>query len=224
MPKKTLIFIISILLLSGCATTKETPPVELVETKVEKVEPPEAPLSKDLQNVKGEELEEYIKKNGVVFAKTDFSGVLKTTYVKLLFEHQDNSEDVFQIFIGDKSQKPSILHNVKTVKPGYFFIELPEGEYTISSISIPVGTTLATEETNVTFSVVPDSIVYIGTLKVVGTKEKIKLGGVPVIKPGFEYSIEIIDESKEAEGAFRQRYPDVPNDIVVQLMQLNPQE
>ena len=64
-------------------------------------------------------------------------------------------------------------------------------------------------------------ISYLGTLKIDGTGERIKLGGVPVIQPGFEYIINIIDESQEAEIYFRQRYPEIQNEIVNNMMRVN---
>ena len=55
----------------------------------------------------------------------------------------------------------------------------------------------------------------------VGTKEKIKLGGLPVIKPGFEYTVEVLDEREEGAEAFRRNYPNFLHDISVKLMQVN---
>ena len=57
----------------------------------------------------------------------------------------------------------------------------------------------------------------------IGTKEKIKLGGVPVIKPGFEYTIEVIDEREEGSEAFNKNYPDFPHGVSIKLMQVNQQ-
>ena len=81
---------------------------------------------------------------------------------------------------------------------------------------------MATEETDIRINVVPDRIIYIGTLKVVGTKERVKLGGVPVIQPGFEFTVEIIDERNEGIAAFQQRYPNVHSEIVIDLMRREP--
>ena len=108
------------------------------------------------------------------------------------------------------------------VKPGYFFVELPAGQYKISSIAIPVGSTIAQEESHIYFEVIADTITYVGTLKLVGTKEKIRLGGVPVIKPGFEYTAQVVDEQKEGLAVFQERYPGVPSQIQVKLMEIKP--
>ncbi|MCA9402000.1 MAG: hypothetical protein KC713_10250, partial [Candidatus Omnitrophica bacterium] len=142
----------------------------------------ESPLSVE----SGEE--KVVKQKGLIFAKTDFQGVLKTSFVRLLLEDQANPNQKLQLHIGNKTDV-GFLWDFKTVEPGHFFIELPEGKYRIVSISIPVGTTLAQEEMDVSFEVFPNQATYLGTLLVVGTKEKIKLGGVPVIKPGFEYTL-----------------------------------
>ena len=85
------------------------------------------------------------------------------------------------------------------------------------------GTTQAVEATDITFSVEENKAIYLGTLKVFGLKEKIRLGGVPVLKPGFEYRAEVLNEQDEAMVIFRQHYPQEENPLQekVQLMQLN---
>lgn len=194
---------------------------EKIVPKQEEAEFIDSDAPSELQNIKGEELEEYVQKNGVIFAKTDFQGLLKTRYVKFLFEDQDDPEHKFQLHIGENSGQQTFPWDVKSVKPGYFFVELPAGRYKIISVTIPVGSTTATEEMNVTLEVLPDAVCYVGTLKMVGTKEKIKLGGVPVIKPGFEYTIEVIDEREEGSVTFSKNYPDFPHGVSIQLMQVN---
>ena len=34
------------------------------------------------------------------------------------------------------------------------------------------------------------------------------MGGVPVIKPGFEYTLEIIDDRQEAVSKLKERFPE----------------
>ncbi|MBI5416307.1 MAG: hypothetical protein HZA29_05780 [Candidatus Omnitrophica bacterium] len=174
-----------------------------------------------LQNIENKALEGYVRRKGVVFAKTDFQGVLKTSYVRLHFEGQGKGTRSFDLDIEGKTDGNSLIWNGKTVKPGYFFIELPVGGYRISSIAIPVGSTLAEEAINVRFEVIPGAIVYLGTLKVQGTKERIKLGGVPVIKPGFDYDVQVLDERAEGILAFHQRYPGIPAVIETRLMRIS---
>ena len=227
MIKKILILLIGGLVLSGCATHKKTLiPKNVPETSVrvrdEKIVIESPDISPELQNIKGEELEEYVQKKGVIFAKTDFQGLLETRYVKFLLEDQEDSTHKFLLHIGENSDQQTFPWNVKMAKRGYFFVELPVGRYKISSVSIPVGSTTATEDMDVILEVIPDAICYVGTLKMVGTKEKIKLGGVPVIKPGFEYTVEVLDEREEGVEAFSQNYPNFPHDMSVKLMQVNP--
>jgi len=224
--KRFIILLIAVSTLCGCATSRKTSvsagtPAGIALEGPLKVEMEPLDTSPELQNIKGEELEEYAQKKGVIFAKTDFQGLLETRYVKFLFEDQDDPGHKFQLHIGESSGQQTFPWDVKTVKPGYFFVELPVGRYKISSISIPVGSTTATEEMGVMLEVVPDTICYAGTLKMVGTKERIKLGGVPVIKPGFEYTVEVLDEREEGVAAFRQSYPNFPHDISIKLMQVN---
>lgn len=170
-----------------------------------------------LENIPEEQLGDYQEIKGVVFAKTNFEGILKARYVKLIFQDLEKNENIFQLYIGDKA-KSGIAGDTKTVEPGYFFIELPAGKYKLASLSIPVGTTEATEDVNVVFNVNADRISYIGTLNVVGTKERIKLGGMPVIKPGFDYNLFVSNDESEAIREFHVRYPSVSSEILVDLM------
>lgn len=158
---------------------------------------------------------------GVVFAKTQFEGVLETSFVKLSIVSLDDPKKVFELQIGEKIAQQPFSFNVKSVKPGYFFIELPVGAYRFTSISIPVGGATATEPLDVWFEVLPDRINYLGTLRLIGTKEKIRLGGVPVIKPGFEYEAQVIDQFDEGIVNFQQRYPHISGTLTNQLMRIN---
>ncbi|HBR15786.1 MAG TPA: hypothetical protein DD723_09670 [Candidatus Omnitrophica bacterium] len=225
-----ILVLLSSLCFCGCAVTGQRASPHVKKTAL----PPPHPVktaspsvtsdaSLALANIKGEQLKEVVEKKGVVFAKTDFEGILKTDYVKLLLEHQSEKEYTFQLNIGRTQDESDALRDSKTVEPGYFFIELPAGNYRISSVSIPVGSTLATEPMDVYFDVPSDGITYLGTLKLTGTKEKIKLGGVPVIKPGFEYHVNVLNEQMEAISAFHQRYPRVSNKITVNLMKIRTQ-
>ena len=78
---RILILIISVCFFFGCVSLQRaTEPEKIIPEQQEKeFEDSDAPP--ELQNIKGEELEEYVQKNGVIFAKTDFQGVLKTNYV-----------------------------------------------------------------------------------------------------------------------------------------------
>ena len=227
--KKILVILIIGFIFSGCVSLQKVSlPEDLSEEAVKVDEESfkdisESPdPSSELQNIKSEELAGYVEKKGVVFAKTDFQGLLETRYVKFLFENLEDSTHTFQLHIGENSDQQTFPWDVKTVKPGYFFIELPIGRYKISSVSIPVGSTMATEDMDITLEVIPNAVCYAGTLKMVGTKEKIKLGGgLPVIKPGFEYTVEVLDEREEGAEAFRQNYPNFLHDISVKLMEVS---
>ena len=222
--KKNIVFLVVSLILSGCVTLQKAPLPQDESKKIvpeqPKVEFDEAQVPQELQNIKGEELEEYAQKKGVIFAKTDFQGLLETRYVKFLFEDQDNSSHKFQLHIGENSGQQAFPWDVKTVKPGYFFVELPAGRYKIASVTIPVGSTTATENMDVNLEVLPNTICYVGTFKMVGTKEKIKLGGVPVIKPGFEYTVEVLDQREEGAEAFSRNYPNFPHGVSIKLMEV----
>ena len=158
---------------------------------------------------------------GMIFAKTDFSGVVKTSYVQLAIVDQSDENKSYVLIIGDEARQLNFPWKTQTVNPGYFFIELPVGRYKIRSLTIPVGQTTATEPMDINFEVKANKITYMGTLKVDGMKEKIKLGGVPLIKPGFEYSIEIVDQREEAVLELKKRYPQRKGDVEFRLMEIN---
>lgn len=219
--RKAAYFFLFIFFVSGCATAapkpSHGPKVRLPGTVVFT----EQETPGGLENVGDKDMREYARHRGVVFAKTDFRGVLQATYVRLRIEGDGKYTRSFYMDIGGKPEENFVFGNGKMVKPGYFFIELPAGSYRISTIAIPVGSTLAEEDINVSFEVLPGAVVYLGTLQVVGTGEKVKLGGVPVIKPGFNYEATVLNEHGEGVYAFHKRYPDIPVEIESRLMRVN---
>ncbi len=219
--RKAAYFFLFIFFVSGCATTSPKPShgpkIKLPGTVVS----PEQEISGGLENLGDQDMREYVHHRGVVFAKTDFRGVLQATYVRLRIEGDGKYTKSFYMDIEGKPEENSMFGNGKMVKPGYFFIELPAGSYRISTIAIPVSSTLAEEDINVSFEVLPSAVVYLGTLQVTGTGEKVKLGGVPVIKPGFNYEATVLDERGEGVYAFHKRYPNIPVDVETRLMRVN---
>jgi len=216
--------LITLFLLTGCATARDAAPVE--KQPKAHVSAPASPAEtleriRELQNIDEKQLDSYVQEKGVVIAKTDFKGALEQTYVKLFFQDIEKPSNKFELYIGENTDQQAFPWDAKTVKPGYFYVELPAGKYKISSISIPVGSTQATEKIDIDLEVLAEEVTYIGTLQVTGTKEKIKLGGLPVIKPGFEYIAVILNEEQEAITTFKQRYPNYPKKILSRLMKLN---
>lgn len=221
--KRIFILVISTCFLIGCVSLQKVSELERIIPEQPKTDIEDPNVPPVLQNINDEDLEEYAEKKGIIFAKTDFQGLLETRYVKFLFEDQDDPAHKFQLHIGENSGQQTFPWDVKTVKPGYFFVELPAGRYKIISVTIPVGSTTATEEMAVTVEVIPDTVSYVGTLKMVGTKERIKLGGLPVIKPGFEFTVEVLDEREEGSKAFSRNYPNFPHGVSIKLMQVEGQ-
>jgi hypothetical protein len=222
---------ISFLFLSGCATTAPGPiggDAVLPDTAVssagygESAEDLFVSGSPQLENINDEAMETYVEKKGVIFGKTYFEGVLETSYVKLHFEGKGENAYQYEFYVGDKARQASFLWEVKTVKPGYFFVELPAGDYKITSIAIPVGSTMAEEAMDIDVVVNPGAVTYVGTLNAIGTKERIRLGGLPVIRPGFEYESLVVDEREEAQKVFRERFAAYQGEIMVSLMVANP--
>ncbi|MBP9855016.1 MAG: hypothetical protein KBD53_09140 [Candidatus Omnitrophica bacterium] len=220
MLKKSL-YVLTVFFLSGCTVFHQTekphtitPPSFANEKK--QVVPDAIELS--TQGTLQAETMEPIEEKGVVFAKTLFQGVLKTSYVQLKFVDLKNPIRSYELLIGERIAAQPFSFNVRTVRPGYFYIELPAGKYQITSVSIPVGGTTATEPINIIFEVIPNEISYLGTLYLNGTKERIKLGGVPVIKPGFEYQVLVLDELPDGVRSFKQRFPNISGEITRRLM------
>lgn len=156
--------------------------------------------------------------DGIIFGKADFQGVLKVEYVKLLIIDENNPDKKYELFFGDKDEPQLLFGQTSFVEPKYFFLELPASKYKITSISIPVGTTLATEKTDIAFTVEKETVIYLGTLRVTGTDQKIRFGLVPLLSPGFDYKIDIINEKEEAIKEFKGKYPLIKRDVQVSLM------
>ena len=104
------IVLILALVLNGCSTvsavkevSSELEPIVTiaVEPTVDSVEITQETkdVSPVLQNVNEDELDQYSLKKGIIFAKTDFQGVLKKSYVKFLFQEQGNLSNNFQLLI-----------------------------------------------------------------------------------------------------------------------------
>lgn len=155
---------------------------------------------------------------GIIFGKADFRGLLKVQYVKLNIVEEDLPQKQYELLFGERDQNNEPVWSARILEPHYFFLDLPVGKYRIIAISIPVGTTLATEPTDIAFTVEPQSVIYLGTLRVTGTDQKIRFGGVPLLRPGFDYKVEILNEIEEAITVFRMKYPSMLRDIQVKLM------
>lgn len=145
---------------------------------------------------------------GFIAGKTDFRGLLKAPYVRFLIVNRDDPSKKIFFYIGSKGNQSVVPWGEETVvAPGYFILRLPPGAYKVTHIAIPVGSTIAEEGFGLNFDVVAGKAIYVGTLDVDGTQEKIKFGGVPLVRPGFAYRLEIRDEMVEAEGVLRTMLP-----------------
>lgn len=218
-------------LVAGCATlTKDVSQVpDTASTGQPAAEPQEAVVAQVKAEIPpaagepaGQEAEVPEAQKGILFAKSVFEGVLKANYVQLHFKGTGENTHEFDLVIGEKGGQLALPWGAKAVEPGYFYVELPAGSYKITSIAIPVGSTLAQEAIDIDVIVKPLEITYAGTLKVVGTKEKIKLGGVPVIRPGFEYNAQVIDEREDGLKTFRSLYPQFNQNFQVELLRIHP--
>ncbi len=199
-------FFLVVMIFCGCASTGQKNNTHAMDKK---------------QTSAGHEAKPPVKgpvADGIIFGKADFQGVLKVEYVKLLIIDENNPGKEYELFFGDRDEPQPLWWQTSSVEPKYFFLELPAGKYRITSISIPVGTTLATEKTDIAFTVEKETVIYLGTLRVTGTDQKIRFGGVPLLRPGFDYKINIANEKEEAIKEFKARYPLIKRDIQVNLM------
>lgn len=213
-------------LLAGCVTVQQEDmkPMPSISTSKAVIKPIEVIALENNEpqpEVMDGASQEPLPARGVILAKTDFQGVLLTNYVRLGVKGPlGASVEKFQIHIGEKTGQKTFPWEIKTVQPGYFTLELLEGQYEIFDITIPVAATTATEAVNIHFEVLPDAVTYLGTLQLVGTKERIKLGGVPVIKPGFDYDVRILNQENEGLQIFQQRFVETSFKMHSGLMQL----
>lgn len=201
--------------LSGCATARSLPPLDPVD-KQAVLSQPQIPNSPQEATVPPAVPEEAA--DGIIFGKADFRGVLKVEYVKLNIIDEGDPQKQYELLFGDMDENNDPTWVARVLEPHYFFSELPAGHYRITSISIPVGTTLATESADIAFDVEKGTVIYLGTLRVIGTDQKIRFAGVPLIRPGFAYRVEIVNEREEAVRVFRNKYSNIRADIQVKLM------
>ncbi len=162
------------------------------------------------------------RERAFAFGKTDFKGLLKVSYVRLLVARRDDLSKQYSFIFGSKANQNVLpWKEGRLIEPGYFYWHIPPGAYRITQIAIPVGTTMAEEEVAIDFEVRSGTVSYLGTLDVDGTKERVKFGGVPVMRPGFEYVITVRDEFDEALQVLKKRYADVRSAFKKELFRVN---
>jgi hypothetical protein len=162
---------------------------------------------------------------GLVFGKTDFQGILKASFVRLTIVRKDDPEREYYFYVGAKGNQSVVPWGQgRLIEPGYFYLQLTPGDYEVAEISIPVGSALAEEQVRLDFTVAPNRISYLGTLDVKGTKERVHFGGVPIVKPGFEYELRIDDEFEPAKKELETRIPRHKSPVVKDLFKVNSVE
>lgn len=162
------------------------------------------------------------RKVGLVFGKTDFKGLLKAAYVRLTIVNREQKDRAYYHYFGQKDNH-SIFpwgRNV-SVEPGYFYLQIPPGKYEISAVAIPAGTNIAEESMSLSMEVAADKVNYLGTLEVDGVKENTKFGGVPLVRPGFLYTVAVKDEFDQAQSEFEKMLPKHDAPIGKKLLIIN---
>ncbi len=158
---------------------------------------------------------------GLVFGKTDFCGLLKVAYARLTIVDQADPSRVYYFYVGSKSNQNLLPWGKgEVMEPGYFFLQLPPGKYAVTAIAIPVGSTIAEEPLALEMPVSVERTYYLGTLKIDGIKERAKFGGVPLVRPGFEYTMAVEDEFEAATRDFASLLPRHDMPVVKKLFQV----
>ncbi|MFT5170227.1 MAG: PBP1b-binding outer membrane lipoprotein LpoB, partial [Candidatus Omnitrophota bacterium] len=132
--------------MTGCATTQKSLPQitskkysELSEKNI-KSNTSASLIEQDIKTTIISESDEShieeqaieIEPTGIVYAKTNFSGVLEKAYVQLTIYAYNNPTEPIKLVIGDKEQQKALVWDVEPVKPGYFFLNLRQGDYHIT--------------------------------------------------------------------------------------------
>jgi hypothetical protein len=159
---------------------------------------------------------------GLVFGKTDFKGILKASFVRLTLVKKDDPGKEYFFYVGARGNQSVVPWGKgRSIEPGYFYLQLTPGDYEVTEISIPVGSALAGERVSLSFPVTANKISYLGTLDVTGTKERVHFGGVPIVRPGFEYDLRINDEFEPAKKELETRIPRHRSPVVKELFKVN---
>jgi hypothetical protein len=192
---KALAVVFSVLFLSGCSLL---PQIREKDALTAGPAGPKAPAHGPQVDLRIPLNPAFIRQ-GRVFGKTEFTGLLKTAYVRLTIIDKSVPEHYIYFYVGSKKNL-NILPwgSGAVIEPGYFVLNLKPGAYRIIQLAIPVGTTLAEEDIALDFEVQAGRVFYVGTLSVEGTRERVKFGGVPVLKPGFKYNLAVKDEFRTA--------------------------
>jgi len=162
---------------------------------------------------------------GLVFGKTDFKGILKASFVRLTLVRKNDPGKEYFFYVGAKENQSVVPWGKgQLIEPGYFYLQLTPGDYEVTDIAIPVGSALAEERVSLSFTVTAHKINYLGTMDVTGTKERVHFGGVPIMKPGFEYDLRIADEFAPAKKELETRVPRHRSPVVKELFKVNSVE
>ncbi len=202
---KTTIILITLVILYGCATT------------------PNIQLSNLKQNYALDSRSDKSVVFGKVIYNSDDFFFKRIPFLKFKIRNIADTEIKYNLKLGDAESMFALPWNLKFFKSEYFFIELEPGNYEIYSISMPYGRDLSniiSETTSIIFSIEPNSISYLGTLQLTILKNTTKVGGLPLLKAGFVYKANLLDEQEEAVKEFRIKYPLLSEEIKIKLMNI----
>ena len=105
--------------LLGCRTIpqKETPKESSSRSQELPRKLPAVPAQPPAPEVSPEEVP--VVPQGMIFAKTQFEGVVKKSYIRLTIVDQQDKSKVYHLYIGDKSRQLDFPWNTQTIQPGY---------------------------------------------------------------------------------------------------------
>lgn len=168
-----------------------------------------------LRNIKPGQPIEISQDKSVVFGKFAFKSSLGAE-CHIIAKSLDSGK-VHHLSITDG---PLYLFRKKKGWTGYvekdFYVQLPPGEYKISKIQIIGFDQYNTQiRPNIWFTVAPDSITYIGSLRYRFEEKK----NYYFVKKGICH-FEVYDESERAIKELREKYPGLIGEVKVELMKL----
>jgi hypothetical protein len=167
----------------------------------------------NLTNVRSDYSFNYAAGNNLVIGKIylrGFRNIYKQAYINLV---QKESKKNFNLHLNESTCWQRLFPHEKEVAL-YFFVELPPGEYEVKQITLAQEWNIYSPA--IKFIISQDkNIYYIGTLEIV------RSGGTNFWTMQSPVNLYILDEYEEAAKAFKAKYPQIKEEIKIDLMTMS---